>query len=198
VKRSVGWGDKNFVARFVKKRDLVRALRFYRSHHTTSLVRHSKVLPHSREVLTTLKREGCALAVASNRPEKFSGILLRHLKLQRYFDLVVCAKNKDDIKPKPNLLLRVLRALKIDRAEALYVGDMVIDVRAGRNAGIRTIAIIGGSSSATDLRRARPFKVISKLSSLVPLVRKENELARIKKQILGHRDNRSISVLCAL
>ncbi|MDD5496634.1 MAG: HAD family hydrolase [Candidatus Omnitrophica bacterium] len=162
VRASIGHGDKDFVERFVKPEDVKRGLSIYRIHHRSSLLRYSRAIPGAKKVLNVLKKKGYKLAVASNRPLKFSRILLRHLGLERYFDVILCAKGKADIKPNPHLLLNVIKRLKLKKADAVYVGDMAIDVCAGRNAGIRVIAISGGSSSRAELKKERPFKIVSK------------------------------------
>ncbi|KPK41131.1 MAG: hypothetical protein AMJ78_06335 [Omnitrophica WOR_2 bacterium SM23_29] len=166
VRRSVGWGDENFIRTFVKDEDVKRGLQIYRRHHKASLLKHSRVIPKAKRTLEILKRRNYKLAVASNRPPRFSNILIRHLDLKKYFDLVICAKDKNEIKPKPDLLHRIIRKLNIDPAASLYVGDMTIDVDAGKNAGIKTIAVLGGSSSRAELKRAKPFKIISKITEL--------------------------------
>lgn len=166
VRRSVGWGDENFIRVFVKEEDVKEGLRIYRRHHKTSLVKYPRVIPKARRILELLKKRNYKLAIASNRPPKFSNILIKYLGLKKYFDLVICAKDKNEIKPKPDLLHRIIRKLNIDPAEALYVGDMTIDVDAGRNAGIKTIAVLGGSSSKAELKKAKPFKIISRITEL--------------------------------
>ncbi len=147
-----------------------KALAIYRAHHKKALIKYSKPAPQSRRMLNALKKKNYKLAVATNRPTKFSLILIKHLKLNKYFDLVVCANKKNEIKPRPNLLLRILKKTKIKPEEALYIGDMIIDIYAGKNAGIITIAISGGSSSLTELKKARPFKIISNLFDLTKSV----------------------------
>lgn len=166
VRRAVGWGDENFIKTFVKDEDVKEGLLIYRRHHKTSLLRYSRVLPGVKGILRLLKKRGYKLAVASNRPPKFSDILITHLGLKKYFDLVICAKDKNEIKPKPDLLHRITKKLNVDPADAFYVGDMTIDVYAGKNAGIKAIAVLGGSSSKTELKKAKPFKVISRITEL--------------------------------
>lgn len=167
VRRAVGHGDRNFIETFVDKKDAKPALEMYRPHHEKALLRYSKVIPGARKLLHQLKRKGYKLAIASNRPPKFSKILLRHLDLLKYFDAVACAKDKSEIKPKPFLIPKILKQLKVKRDEALYVGDMAIDVQAGRNAGVKAVAVLGGSSSAAELRKAKPCSVIRDLSKLL-------------------------------
>lgn len=170
VRRAVGWGDKNFIIRFVKTKDVNKALKIYRSHHKISLLKYSRLIQGARRILGFLKKQDYKLAIASNRPRRFTNIIVRHLGLQQYFDVVVCAKNKDDIKPNPNLLLRIIKKLKVKKEHVFYVGDMAIDVSAGKNAGIDTVAVLGGSSTKSQLKNKRPFKIISRLSDLIKIV----------------------------
>ncbi|MFH0771323.1 MAG: HAD family hydrolase [Candidatus Omnitrophota bacterium] len=172
VRCAVGHGDRHFIEQFVDKKDVNEGLRLYRAHHEKALLRHSKVIPGTRTLLRELKARGCKLAIASNRPPKYSKILLKHLDLLKYFDMVACAKDKTEIKPKPILIPKILKRLKVNKDEALYVGDMAIDVRAGRNAGVRAVAVLGGSSSASELRKAGPCAVIKKLSNVLHLSKK--------------------------
>jgi pyrophosphatase PpaX len=83
--------------------------------------------------------------------------------------MVVCAKGQTDIKPHPTILLRAMKRLGAGKDSTLYIGDMVIDVMAGKNAGVKTVAVTGGSSSKQELRKAKPFKVISNIAKLPAL-----------------------------
>lgn len=171
VRPAIGHGDRDFIERFVKTEDAKEALAIYRKHHQTALLRYSKVIPGARDLLRRLKRQRYKLAIASNRPPKFSKILLRHLDLLKYFDAIACAKDKTEIKPKPILIPKVLKRLKINKDEALYVGDMTVDVRAGKNAGVKAVAVLGGSSSAAELKKAAPCAIIEKISHVLRLSR---------------------------
>jgi len=170
VRRAIGYGDRNFIERFFEEKDVDAALHIYREHHKMSLLKHSRVMPGVIKVLNLLKKSSLKLAVASNRPPRYSLILLRHLKLAGYFDMIVCARDEREIKPSPKILLKILKRLKIDKSQALYVGDMALDVEAGRNAGIRMIAVTGGSSSRPELKKARPFKIISRLQQILKML----------------------------
>lgn len=172
VKKAVGHGDRSFVEYFVDKKDVGEGLKLYRRHHAKALLKYSKVIPGTRQLLRGLKKKGYKLAVASNRPPKFSMILLKHLDMLKYFDAVECARDKSEIKPKPFLIPRILRQLGIKKKEALYVGDMTVDVHAGRNAGVTVVAVLGGSSSHSELKEAEPCGIARKLSNLLHVARK--------------------------
>jgi phosphoglycolate phosphatase len=166
----VGWGDANLLKPFVTSKDLEKALSLYRKHHKTSLVRYSKLLPHAAMVLRNLKNDNYKLAVASNRPTKFSLILIRHLKLKDYFDYILCADKLKQGKPHPEILHQIMRKLLVRPEETLYVGDMVIDAKAGRAAGVRTVIVTTGSSHLTEIKKEKPYRVIHNISALLELV----------------------------
>jgi phosphoglycolate phosphatase-like HAD superfamily hydrolase len=99
-------------------------------------------------------------------------ILLKHLGLVKYFDAIACAKDKTEIKPKPFLIPKILKELGVKKSEALYVGDMTVDVHAGHNAGVKVIAVLGGSSSHSELKKARPCGIAGKLPDLLKASKK--------------------------
>ncbi|MEI8176032.1 MAG: HAD family hydrolase [Candidatus Omnitrophota bacterium] len=170
ARRTVGAGDLNFIRAFFKGSEVTAALKIYRKDHQASLVRYAKRQPGAIKVLKTLRKRGFFLAVATNRPRKFSMILLRHLNLEKYFSVILCGKGPRDIKPQPTMLLRIMRLLKARKENVWYVGDMVIDVRAGHNAGVRTIAVAGGSSTRAELRKAKPYKIAGNLTEVLKIV----------------------------
>ncbi len=169
-RRSVGRGDKHFISQFVKAADTGKGLILYRKHHREALQLYATLKPQTRKVLSSLQRQGIKLAVASNRPTKFSKVLIRHLDLEKYFDLIVCADKKHELKPEPYLIKQVLKKLKIGSREALYVGDMVYDIKAGKNAKVKAIAILGGSCSRKELVAQKPYKIINNLRQLFKII----------------------------
>ncbi len=166
IKKAVGWGDENLLKPFIPERALKKALSIYRAHHKTALLKDSKLMPHAQRLLRRLKRQGIKLAVASNRPTKFSLILLRHLEIKKYFDYCLCADKLKFGKPRPGILNKIIRRMGAKKNQAFYVGDMAIDAEAGRRAGIKTIVVLTGSSSGVEVKREKPFRVLRSLSRI--------------------------------
>lgn len=175
IRRAVGWGDRQLLTRFVGKKRVEGALKIYRRHHAEALKTGTRFLPGAKRLIADLKRKKYQLAVASNRPTKFSLIALKHLKIKEYFDYILCADKLKHGKPHPAILLQILEKLKVNRFQALYVGDMTIDVQTGNSAGIQTVAVLTGSSSLKELKILKPFGMIKKISQLIPII---NELNR--------------------
>jgi len=168
IKSSVGWGDRHLLETFVGKANVEAALKIYRRHHATALKTKTGVrfLPGAKAMLAFLKRSGYRLAVASNRPTEATLLILKVLGARAYFEAVLCADKAQRPKPHPDMLIEIMRLLKVRKEETLYVGDMTIDVLTGRGARVRTVAVATGSSTPAQLKQLKPWRVIDKMSRL--------------------------------
>lgn len=172
IRRQVGWGQRYLMECFVKKDDIDRALSIYRQYHKQDLKSGLKFLPGAKELLIDLKNQNFNLAVASNRPTRFSQTILKQLNIQKMIDYVLCPE--EGIKPKPSadILLHVLRKFELNSHQAVYVGDMPIDIEAGKNAGITTIGVSTGSSTKEELKAAQPDYILEKISEVRNILEK--------------------------
>lgn len=170
IRRSVGWGDENLLKPFIKERDLKKGLLIYRRHHRKALIKGSRLYPGTKKLLRYLKNKGYKIAVASNRPTKFSWILIRHLGLKKYLDYVLCADKLRRGKPAPEIMERILQRFSLKPKDALYVGDMTVDAQVGKRSKIKTVIITTGSSSRAEIEKERPFLVITKVTQLLNLL----------------------------
>jgi len=170
IRRAVGWGDENLLRPFVKPKDLDKALSLYRRYHKVALLRNSRLFPKVNKVLIYLKNKGYKLAVASNRPTRFSWILIRHLKLDRYLAYVLCADRLKHIKPHPEILNKIMRRFNVLPAQTVYVGDMAIDAQAGRRAKVKTIMVTTGSSTKQEIQKEKPYRIISRITDLLKIL----------------------------
>lgn len=170
IRRAVGWGDENLLKPFVKKKDLKEALSVYRRHHKKALLKGSKLLPAARKILTYLKAKGYKLAIASNRPTRFSLILIRHLKIGKYFDYILCSDKLRRGKPHPEILEKIITRFFLKPEQALYVGDMTIDAKAGRRAKVDTIIVTTGSSNIKEIAKEKPYRIIGSLGELLKYI----------------------------
>ena len=170
IRRSVGWGDRHLITKFVGEENSENILAIYRRHHRISLKHGTTMLPGALKLLRRLKKNKYRMAVASNRPTKFSLIILRQLGIKKYFDYVLCADKLKKGKPHPAILRTILRKFSLRPQEALYVGDMIIDLQAGRGARIKTVAVVTGSNSKTELARFKPYAIISRVDQVEKLL----------------------------
>lgn len=153
IRRAVGWGDRLLLKPFVGRKDLKRALKIYRRHHAFELLKGAHLYAGAAGALALLKKRGYKIAVASNRPTVFSRILIRHLRISRFFDYVLCADRLKYRKPHPQILNEILKKMKVKPEEAVFVGDMAIDAQAGARAHIKTFIMPGNRRSISGFMK---------------------------------------------
>lgn len=166
IRKAVGWGDRKLLEPFVRPADLDQALAFYKKHHARALTRGSFWMPEAKSLLASLCKKRIKTAIASNRPSAFTAIILKHLGMDRLLDAVACADLLRYKKPHPWAIRKILKQLSVKPGQTVYVGDMAIDVEAGRRAGVRTAGVATGSSSVKELKRANPDYLFQDLNGL--------------------------------
>jgi phosphoglycolate phosphatase len=171
VKRSVGWGDRHLIEGFVGKESAPPVLKRYRRHHAQALKNGVTFLPGAKALIADLNRQGYLLAIATNRPKRFTKIILKDLGLARLFDYVLCGDEVKRPKPHPGMLLQILKKFHLSRQDALYVGDMTIDAETGRAAKVVTVAVLTGSSTEDEIKVYKPFRIIKKISQIREIIK---------------------------
>ncbi|MBM3248249.1 MAG: HAD family hydrolase [Candidatus Omnitrophica bacterium] len=170
IRRAVGWGDKMLLSPFMKKDILNKALDIYRPHHKVSLLRKSHLIYGAKGVLMYLKAKGYKLAVASNRPREFSKILIRHLKIDSFFDFMLCGDQLKKGKPDPEIIMKIMDFFSVSKSQTVYIGDMIVDVQAAKRARVKSVAVLTGSSSQEEIQNEKPnyiFKDVRNLKNIL-------------------------------
>jgi len=106
--------------------------------------------PGIEDLLTELERRGIAWGISTNKPRVYTEPLLASLALQPAPGSVVCPDDVAERKPHPESLHRNCRDLDCAPHEAIYIGDHLRDVEAGRRAGMYTIAAAYGYIEPDD------------------------------------------------
>ena len=103
----------------------------------------------ARPTLKRLKSEGLRMAVVSNHHNADSLVgHLTSLRISRYFSYILASSQVKFRKPDPRIIERSLAALRIDRSEAVFVGDSLeFDVEGARRAGLKSILIAARPTS---------------------------------------------------
>ncbi|MHA1309371.1 MAG: HAD family hydrolase [Candidatus Helarchaeota archaeon] len=91
--------------------------------------------------------------------------MLKKFKLDIYFKSVIT--NDEIDKPKsPEAILKAIRDLKYDPKEVIYVGDLLTDILAAKQANVNTIAIANGLISTEILNAERPNIICNHITDL--------------------------------
>jgi len=120
---------------------LARARAAFHRHYHAVNGRHSALYPGVLDGLQSLRDQGLALAVVTNKATEFTLPLLKHLELADYFDVVVCGDTCARRKPDPDPVRHACQQLGVIPAHSVLIGDSVNDVQAARAAGCRALAV---------------------------------------------------------
>lgn len=132
---------------------LIATYRDYNIFHHDSRV---AAYPGVVETVRAVRAAGCrtGLVTSKTRVGAFRG--LRFLGLEDAMDVVVGADDVTHPKPHREPVDRAVAHLGADPATTVYVGDSLHDMHSGRNAGVRTAAVLWGPFGRADLEVAAP------------------------------------------
>jgi len=165
------WGVKlseNVEAIFGKtsEEELKGMIAYYRKKRS-ELNYKTKLFPNVVAVLQVLKTK-YKLGVVTNSRTKVALKLLEDFEILNYFDVVV---GPDNIQPKPapDSILKACAHLEVSPQEALFIGDTLADIGAGKSANCTT-AIITTSKPKEELEKIGEFIIINNLKEILEIV----------------------------
>jgi D-glycero-D-manno-heptose 1,7-bisphosphate phosphatase len=142
--------------------------------YPASSLEEFEILPGVAEACVKLKAAGFLLVVATNQPdvgrgtlardavEAIHGFMQKRLSLDRVEVCYHAGKGESECecrKPRPGMLLRAAKELRIDLKKSWMVGDRWRDIDCGHAVGCRTILIDRGYAEA--LRQMPDYRTAS-------------------------------------
>ena len=105
----------------------------------------------AQRTLDGLRAQGLRLGVMTNDTEYGARAHLTAAGVLERFDFVAGFDSGHGAKPAAEPLLAFARAVKVDPARVVMVGDSTHDLIAGRRAGMACIGVLTGTALAGDL-----------------------------------------------
>ena len=141
----------------------------YREHYRAHLLDNSLPYPHVKEILEHFKDKN--IAIVSNRLSASARRMLEAFGLAHYFNDILGSENTSCRKPSPRPVLSVISKFKIPKERAIIVGDMDLDIRSGKEAGILTCAVTYGIGKREDIDKAGPDFIIDDIARLKDIIK---------------------------
>lgn len=174
IREFVGDGIERLLQRAFERTDVPRSvLDAFTSRYDEVCCDESKVLADVDRTLQELADLHVEMAVCTNKPTVFSKKILDFLGLSRHLRAIVGPDLAGARKPEARHLLYTLESVSCAPEEALFVGDMPVDVRAARNSGIDVAVVPTGSSTREQLAASEPDHFLERFSDLMKIVRRE-------------------------
>ena len=129
---------------------------------------HRETEPHegSVELVARLARDGFILGIVTSSERELP--FLERWGIRAHFGAVVGREDVEQRKPHPEPIERCLGALALDPADAVYIGDSLIDIRAAHAAGVRAVGVTTGTSTREAMQKEGADLIVDSLFELDP------------------------------
>jgi len=105
------------------------------------------------KLLGELKKAGCTLCIATNKPQIYIDKIIEKLGFSKYFVCVAGPEYGDASTDKTPLIKRAMVAAKDPH---VMVGDRFIDIEGAKGAGIDCIAVEWGTAAEGEFEKHKP------------------------------------------
>ena len=132
----------------------------------------TRLIPNVSATLQTLSgRAKLALITMRHCPNQVIQKELDYLGISQFFSHVVTALDTSKPKPSPEALIRCVEALDIEMCDCIIAGDSVNDIKAGKAAGAKTVAVLSGLFERDELAKECPDLILPDLNALPEFIK---------------------------
>jgi HAD superfamily hydrolase (TIGR01549 family) len=147
--------------------DVNTFLKHYLKAYYEATAEETRPVPGISEALNKLSRRfKVGLITMRYVPKERVTEELARFNIVDYFECIITASDTHNPKPSPEALVKCARQLNVKIDQCAVVGDSVADVRAGKNAGTKTVAVLSGIFSREDLQKENPDLIIGSVKDL--------------------------------
>jgi phosphoglycolate phosphatase len=168
----IGTGVKDLIRKSLDSDDILlidKATELYESEYLKHPADHAKLYPGVVQTLEALSKK--RKFILTNRYAHLASAMLAKLGVMEYFEGVFGGDDESCIKPSACVFERILPGLGLNANGALIVGDMSIDVLAGKNSRVRTCWVTYGLGKKEEVLHLEPDYVIDSITELIDIVK---------------------------
>jgi phosphoglycolate phosphatase len=114
------------------------------SNYEQAIHVHTALFPGMDELLNLLDEHLIPWGIVTNKHERFTLPLVKSLGLDQRTNAIVSGDTTPFAKPHPAPILLAVSQKQVDASSAVYIGDDLRDIQAGKAAGMKTIAAAYG------------------------------------------------------
>ena len=155
----VGNGAKKLCERALPKgkrneAEIKRLLARFGEYYSEHCFDHTAPYEGMPETVKRLTEAGVICAVASNKPDDFSPVVVEKLYGRGLFTIVRGKREGVPTKPAPDIVYGICRELDVPLEETVFIGDSCVDVQTAVNAGLPCNGCDWGFRGESELRAA--------------------------------------------
>ena len=130
-----------------------------------------RMLPGVEKALKFLRRKGIKVGIVTRNCEEAVRKVLPNI--EEICDVFVSRNSIKKVKPHPEHLTFVMKALNVSGEEAVMVGDHPIDIQAGKRVGMKTIGVLTGRTKNEEFEKAGADYILKEASDVCALLEGE-------------------------
>lgn len=128
-----------------------------------------ELFPGALDLVKMLQAKGIKTAIATGKSRKGLSRILNRMDINEYFDDTITA---DEALPKPNplMLQKLIERNGLKPGEVVMIGDTEHDIKVGKGAGVKTIAVSWGAAPEEKLLEYHPDVLVRTFSELASVL----------------------------
>lgn len=145
-------------------------IEYYRAFNKANHDSYVKPFDGCRDVIRLLHKKGYKLGIVSSKKKEVVLMGTNLAKITDYFDVIITEDDVNVAKPSPEGINKALEIIfNGQECRAIYVGDHPNDIKAGKNASVKTCAAMY-SKKADELEEENPDYMIYSLNDIIKIL----------------------------
>lgn len=153
--------------------DIEQFINIYKSFYF-NFIDHSILYGGVRQLLQQLKNRNIYISLLTTKAQDQAELILNHFNLTNYFSFIMGRRVNIPIKPSPQPLLIICKALKVEPSQTLMVGDSELDIRCAKAAAAISCGVTFGYRTEAQIAAEAPDHIIRSYSDLPEILNRIN------------------------
>lgn len=174
IEKEIGYPLENMFLTLGVEKDKVDAhVHAYKMHYRVISCDKTVLLEGAREAIIEASKFA-TLGVVTTKTGEYSSILLEHMELMKYFDVLIGREHVENPKPDKEPILKALAMLKHDKSKTWMIGDTCMDIDSASNAGVNSIAVTSGYATRSILEECTSI-ICKNIEEAIEIIKKIDE-----------------------
>ena len=141
-----------------------KAIKVYRERYAKVGIHKATLYPSFEQMISTLRKKGYKLGVATLKAERFAKEMLKEMGIQQYFD-GICGMDEGDELNKAGLIKKCCSLCNVKECETILVGDSNNDIKGAKEAGIAFLGVTYGFGLKREIEYE--FDTVDKVENII-------------------------------
>lgn len=159
----------------LSEEEINKAVNIFREEYKNKYLFDAVLYPNIKDLLEILKSKNILMAIATNKREDLSVLLIEHFRLSEYFS-VIKGSDFENTLTKTDMINFCIDKLKVAGENSIMIGDSVSDEEGAKKAKLDFIAVTYGFGykNKKELDIGQTVSVCSSVQKVIDFFKKQN------------------------